>query len=629
MEPLWGAARPVDQGPPRLRESLPAAPKGCWKGPEADRRVACLAVATAAVLRLRGRRISRRGTHPSTDVAVAQLDAAELRQLGRPPAWLREAEEANLQLANGWEPVSSEVTLRNLRIRGHLPQHVQGGIFLRNGPNQAMSPVSMQDYHIFDGHGMIHAVHFLGDEEGATYARRYVRTQALQFEESEGQCLYTGMKKMLPQFPTFFRLLFEKYFGSSGSTDSPYWVIQNRNPANNGCTVHAGRVLATWEAGWAYELRLPDLETLGLFDYEGTWPDGAVTDNCSAHGKQDPETGQLITISYNMIELPPWLRVITASADGALEKSVKVPLPSGAALLHDFGITQRRVILNVGPLNLVPLKMVSGAPPFDFDFSAKCYFGILSRSSDSADDVIWVEAENCFNFHVLNAYDDPTDPARVIVHTFRQDYTLGLGMGSKLNEETRMSPHGRRLQGDTAVLHRWVIDVSAAKVVESTRLHQPPADPRRSWLSDFGAVNPRYVGRPHRYGWSLGFDSEIQAGSPVPEGSVARFTRVLKHDLETGELLERDFLHSAGACVVGAAESRFACNDLVVVPGGGSEDEASLLLLVHDLVEETAELRVLDAATLNLQCAVEIPTRVPLGFHCSFAAAGSFDLGEA
>ena len=24
---------------------------------------------------------------------------------------------------------------------------------------------------------------------------------------------------------------------------------------------------------------------------------------------EDPETGQLITISYNMIELPPWLRV--------------------------------------------------------------------------------------------------------------------------------------------------------------------------------------------------------------------------------------------------------------------------------------------------------------------------------
>ncbi|CAE7369513.1 NCED9 [Symbiodinium pilosum] len=346
------------------------------------------------------------------------------------------------------------------------------------------------------------------------------------------------MKKMLPQFPTFFRLLFEKYFGSSGKTDSPYWVIQNRNPANNGCTVHAGRVLATWEAGWAYQLQLPSLETRGLFDFNGSWTDGAVTDNCSAHGKQDPETGQLITISYNMIELPPWLRVITVSAEGTLENTVKIPLPSGAALLHDFGITSSRVVLNVGPLNLVPMKMVTGAPPFDYDFSAKCYFGILNRSSKSSDDVIWIEAENCFNFHVLNAYDDPADPDRVVVHTFRQDYTLGLGMGSKLHEEARASPHGQRLQGDTAVLHRWVLDVKEAKVVESTRLHSPPEEASRSWLSDFGAVNPHFVGRPHRYGWSLGFASEIQQGAPVPEGSVARFTKVLKHDLATGKLLD-------------------------------------------------------------------------------------------
>ena len=50
---------------------------------------------------------------------------------------------------------------------------------------------------------------------------------------------------------------------------------------------------------------------------------------------------------------------------------MKIPLPSGAALLHDFGITSSRVVLNVGPLNLVPMKMVTGAPPFDYDFSAK------------------------------------------------------------------------------------------------------------------------------------------------------------------------------------------------------------------------------------------------------------------
>jgi len=509
---------------------------------------------------------------------------------------------------------------------------------------------------------MVHAVHF--GEKSTDYRRRYVQTQALSLEKAEGRSLFTGMRDMLPQLPGFWRLLYEKYIGTGGRPDAPYWIVQNRNPANNGCTVHAGSVLATWEAGSAYELRLPDLKTLGLYRYAGTLADAdLMTDNCSAHGKLDPRSGQLITVSYNMIEQPPWMRVITVDSRGAIERRVKVPIPTGPALLHDFGITASRVVLNVGPLNLVPLKMLSGAPPFDFDFGASCYFGVLDRSSDDASRVVWIPAENCFNFHVLNAYDDPSDPNRVVMHTFRQDFTLGLGMGTKVNEEARSSPHGCMLQGDTAVLHRWILDVKAARVVESVRLHEPAAldsrAPRKtvrlphmtgdagshdsgdnsdgdavSWLSDFGAVNPNYVGRRHRYGWSLAFETSVQLGGPIPEGEVARFTRVLKHDLATGGLLEHD-LRSSSKCKSATPdmpEGRFVCSDLVVVPetayGDADEDAASVLVLVHDLQDDTAELRVLDARTLELQCAVEIPVRIPLGFHCSFAPAGSWPKDE-
>ncbi|CAE8650650.1 unnamed protein product [Polarella glacialis] len=639
-----------------------------WGRPEAA--VAASTVAVAVLLTPRGRRcrrlcvvgrcsagsVSRKASVKEVvvDLSGAVGQAELLKSLGAEPDWLSPGQECveNLQLLRGWQPVTSEAFLKGLRVRGEVPKHLEGGVFLRNGPNQALAPFSMQDYHVFDGHGMLHAVHFHRGG-AADYRRRYVRSKAFVLEQAEGQSLYTGMRNMLPRFPRFLRCLYEKFAGSGGRPDSPYWVVQNRNPANNGCTVHAGRVLATWEAGSAYEVRLPDLATLGLCQFNGSLADSELfNDNCSAHGKVDPQTGELVTISYNMIESPPWIRVFTVGSRGAILKRVKVVLPTGPALLHDFAITASRVVLNVGPLNLVPAKMISGEPPFDFDFSAKCYFGILDRrAADDSAEVVWIKTEECcFNFHVLNAYDHPSDPNLVVLHTFRQDYTLGLGMGSKIREELRHSPHGQMLQGDTAVLHRWVLDVKAARVVESVRLHASPAAVEQAasgggsqevaatksllqqgtcWLSDFGAVNPNRVGRQHRFGWSLAFEASVQLGAPVPDGEVARFTRVLKHDLVSGELIEHDLRFSSSRSSNSASpEGRFVCSDLVVVPESSdqeaTEDAASVLVLVHDLQESTAELRVLNAATLELQCAVEIPIRVPLGFHCGFAEAGSW-----
>jgi len=565
---------------------------------------------------------------PGVDVDLAHqnLAAAQglLDSMGEVPTWATASR--NPHLSGCWAPVAGEARLRGLRVRGQVPAQLRGGTYLRNGPNPALPPFRLDEYHCFDGHGMIHAVTF--QDQAAEYRRRYVRTSALALELDEGRSLYSGMRNMLPQFPGFFRLLFEKYVASAGRPDTPYWVVQQRNPANNGCTFHAGRILATWEAGSAYHMHLPDLDTGGLCDFNGTLQGtDFISDNVSAHGKVDPETQELITIAYNMIEIPPWIKVITVSAAGAVVRRVKVPLLSSASLLHDFAITRTRVVLNEGPLYLAPAKILAGAPPFDFDFSARCRFGILDRGAETADNIVWIEGEPCFNFHVLNAYDDPTNPDRVILHTFRQDYTLGLGMADTVHEDAREALHGSLLQADTAVLHRWVIDVRARRVVKSVRLHSP-GENAVAWLSDFGAVNPRFVGRPHRFGWSLAYETAVQGGASVPRAEIPLFTRVLKHDLREGTVLEYDLrslelgkLH--GSRIERYPEGRFVCNDIILVPeeGEGEEDDACVVLMVHDLQEQTAEMRVLNARTMVLQCAVDIPTRVPLGFHCGYAPA--------
>jgi len=53
-------------------------------------------------------------------------------------------------------------------------------------------------------------------------------------------------------------------------TGPSFWVTHFKNTASNGLQYHAGRLLATFETGSAYELALtPGLETKGLCDFGG------------------------------------------------------------------------------------------------------------------------------------------------------------------------------------------------------------------------------------------------------------------------------------------------------------------------------------------------------------------------
>jgi hypothetical protein len=40
-------------------------------------------------------------------------------------------------------------------------------------------------------------------------------------------------------------------------------------------------------------------------------------------------------------------------------------------------------------------------------------FGVLDRYASDAESIVWIETDACFNYHVMNAWDDPTNPDRV------------------------------------------------------------------------------------------------------------------------------------------------------------------------------------------------------------------------
>jgi len=633
-------------------------------------------IATASPSHRRGRGAPSRSSpsspswsSPATETAdVDESDDDEssrqntklYRELSAPPAWATTTD--NPPLRGNFAPVVGECTLDDLVVDGVLPPGLDG-VYLRNGPNPAHEPMlGARRYHWFDGDGMVHWIRLKkttnkssdgttngnGEKEHSSYSykcsygRRYVRTRGFAQEELRGAALYTGLRDINPIWSVLVPRLLAK-LARPLDPDSPFWVIQSKNTANNGVKYHAGRLLATYESGGAYELRLgPDLKTLGLCDFNGTlstkdhW-----LDNMTAHGKTDPMSNEMVYIGYNLIDVNgdgvTDVTVGVIGADGSRTHRTTVPV-ARPSMQHDVGITATRTVLLDAPLVFDLTRVMEGGLPFGFEGDQTARIGVMPRYGDGDKDVAWIDTgEPCFCYHVVNCFDDPANGSRVVMDVCKADATNALGMAKGFEggvsgygddvsffngavgesdfgfagEYTSNHPnavgHGR----DVATLWRWVVDVDAKALVSSERMCAQP--------SDFPCVNPQKVGLPHRFCYTAAYKPGTE---PINRMDVPSFDRVLKHDLRTGEVHE-----------FALGEGR-ACGDIVFVPNrrlekskseknaGDDEDDGHLLVLAHVLAEDRAELLVLgrDERTGGFArvATVHIPVRVPFGFHNEF-----------
>jgi carotenoid cleavage dioxygenase-like enzyme len=181
--------------------------------------------------------------------------------------------DQNRFLHGPFAPVEEELTVFDLPVTGRVPAGLSGR-YLRNGPN----PLGLEDpgYRFWEGHwflgpGMVHGVR-LRDGRAEWYRNRWVRSRLLA--EALGQ--------RWPAGPVHADMDFA---------------------ANTHIIAHAGRLLATVEAGpLPYELS-GELDTLGPCDFGGTLPDGFA-----AHTKLDHATGELHAIAYSSELITGWLQ---------------------------------------------------------------------------------------------------------------------------------------------------------------------------------------------------------------------------------------------------------------------------------------------------------------------------------
>ncbi len=342
--------------------------------------------------------------------------------------------------------------------------------------------------------------------------------------------------------------------------------------SNTNVIGHAGRTFAIVEAGpLPYELT-DELDTIGPCDFDGTLAGGYT-----AHPKRDPQSGELYAVSYFF----GWgddVDVSIIDPGGHVRSSRRVTM-GGPVSVHDCAITERSLVLLDLPVTFSMEAAASGASfPYRWQEDYRSRVGLLPRDGDSTE-VVWHDVEPCYVFHIMNAYDEP-------------------GGGVVLDVVRHPSMFRTRLLGPSEgapTLERWHLDGRGGAVKEE-RL-----DDRGQ---EFPRVDERVVGRPHRYGYA--------AAVGESDDIVGTESILLCHDFERGTSVERPF--GRGATV----------GEAVFVPRAedAAEDDGWLLTLAYSPDRGRSALHIVNASdpTGEAQAVVELPQRVPVGFHGNWIA---------
>ncbi|MBX9254613.1 carotenoid oxygenase family protein [Desmonostoc muscorum CCALA 125] len=452
----------------------------------------------------------------------------------------------NPYLDRNFAPVREEITTDKLSVIGELPPELSG-MFVRNGPNPQWSPIG--EYHWFDGDGMLHGVQITNGV--ATYRNRYVQTRGWKKEREAGKAIWTGLLE--PR-----------------EMDNPHGP--RKNTANTALVWHAGQMLALNESGGPHAIKLPELETIGEYTY-----DGKLVSAFTAHPKVDPVTGEMIFFGYSPL-VPPYLQYSVVSAQGELLRTVPIDLPIGV-MMHDFAITENYTIFMDLPVTFSAQRAQRGEPIMMFERDRPSRFGIVPRHGDNSN-IRWFQSLPCYAFHTLNAYEEGDE---VVLIACRMSSTTVL-----ISDDSQLDP-----EANIPRLYRWRFNLSTGTVREEML---------DDVASEFPRVNENLLGRKTRYGYS-----NKAANSPLP-----LFEGIIKYDFSNGKSQTHEF----GQGRYGG-EAVFAPR-----PGATVEDDGWLMTFVHDESSDTSELVVVNAQDITAEpvARVIIPQRVPYGFHGAWVA---------
>jgi carotenoid cleavage dioxygenase len=471
----------------------------------------------------------------------------------------------NPALNGPWAPITEELVINDLKIEGNIPKDLVGTL-CRNSYNQRFAPLNADNYHIFDGDGMVYSIELKNGK--ASYRNRWVANDGAKAELAAGRTLYNGL-----------------YSGSG--------VQQPALPSGAPPVKHVGsvnvirlgdRMLALQETGdcW-WELNPTTLEVIAPFDFFGaTREKGALT----AHPHTDPTTGNLIFLQLN--SKANTLNIMEAAPNGTIVSQQSIA-PEWSAYIHDMIFTKEYYVVMLGPIawNTDFSTLVrQGRSSWSLDPARGSRILLINRKDGSLHS--FDDEPNQLN-HYLNAYQDGD---HVII-----DASVNPIMGG--TKDTIVSDHFPISRtGDWhpvahAALWRWTINTARGTV---KREHV-------GGLSvDFPRPNEKFMGSKHRYGYFM--NASVVKGASGAVGNTA-----VKHDYQTG--ISRHQL--------GSKEGGFNVGEPLFIPRKGAtvEDDGYVLVIYRHVPTRTSQLLILDAQNFDGEpiARVKIDTWLPTSVH--------------
>ncbi|KAJ3176252.1 hypothetical protein HDU87_005467 [Geranomyces variabilis] len=495
-----------------------------------------------------------------------------------------DASTTNFYLSGNFAPVHSEqvsIALAPAAVVGKIPSCLADGQFLRGGSNPRFAR-NDRPYHWFDGDGMVHSVRFV--DCVPHYSNRYIRTNKYEVESAvfQDQPAGTGfgVNVSLDTLGSGKRIDMAKALIHLAFVRTLTGIKEDfLSTANTAMTYYNGRLLALMEGCPPVQIDPITLETVGVYDFDGTLNDDARA--VTAHPKICSETGEMIFFGYKL-DASPHLRYSVASADGELLVNGLAISQARPVMAHDFAITKNWSLFMDAPLLAnVARPFLHGKPMIDFEASAPSRFGLIPRySTNGTADVKWFQmAESGYAFHTANAWEE--DDGRVVKLLACWADSVNL----KEVDDSYRTDHPQ--------LCEFTFHLSSGEM--SKRRVSPECDV----AAEFPQVDARGLcqSQPHVY-------AALYPTYP-PVLTAKGSNGLLRFDTATGKVQQLRY-----ATGVTGGEPIFVPESATAPLGTGY-----LVTMTHDEHSDECTLLIVSTETMQEVAKVTMPHRVPNGFH--------------
>ncbi|XP_057766719.1 probable carotenoid cleavage dioxygenase 4, chloroplastic [Salvia miltiorrhiza] len=478
-------------------------------------------------------------------------------------------------LSGNFAPVEELPPTACNAVEGSLPSCLDGGAYIRNGPNPQF--ITKGPYHFFEGDGMLHMIKFCGGK--ATFCCRYVNTHKYTVEREMGH--------------RFVPSIFSSFSGGLLASISRFLLTTARilaghfDPINHGfgtantsLALISGRLFALCESDLPYAVNVTaegDITTLGRHDFGASEPFSRMT----AHPKVDGVTGEAFAYEYG--SSPPFLTYFRIDSNGRKNKSVPIYSVEKPISIHDFAVTDKYAVIPDMQIVVNPWSILRGRSPVGVDREKVARLGVIPRYAEDEEEMVWIEAPGFNPLHCVNAWDqDGGDTVCVVA-------TNAVAVDRLLEN----------IDCAEMTMEMVVMNVKA-KTAERHRLCNE--------FLEFGVINPAYAANKNRYIYAVILGEKRSVG-------------VVKLDLS---LLNKEV---GGDCTVACRRFEPGCHGgepffVAREPNNpaAEEDDGYLVAYFHYGNTQESKFVVMDAKspTLEIIAAVKLPQRMPMGFHGLF-----------